>query len=74
MRRTVVGLTKHWVHTLLTNLLTLLVVHPKRGVAALDDIGVLPAFSGVVVHDGWALYEAYTKAEHAQCGADLIRI
>lgn len=27
-----VGLVKHWVHTLSTNLRTLLVVHPKRGI------------------------------------------
>ena len=34
--------------------LTLLVVHPKRGVEALVDIGVLPGYTGTVVHDGWA--------------------
>ena len=35
-----VGTTKQWVHTLTTRLLTLLVVHPRRGVAALEEIGV----------------------------------
>jgi transposase len=34
-----IGVTKHWVHTLSTRLLTLLVVHPKRGVEALVDMG-----------------------------------
>jgi transposase len=68
-----VGLTKHWVHTLATNLLTLLVVHPKRGVEALEDIGILGDYAGTVVHDGWAPYEVFAGASHAQCGAHLVR-
>jgi len=68
-----VGLKKRWVHTLSTNLLTLLVVHPKRGVKALEDIGVLGDYTGTVVHDGWAPYEVFDGATHAQCGAHLIR-
>jgi len=68
-----VGLKKHWVHTLSTNLLTLLVVHPRRGVEALEDIGVLGDYTGTVVHDGWAPYEVFDGATHAQCGAHLVR-
>ncbi len=68
-----VGVEKRWVHTLATNLLTLLVVHPKRGAEALEDIGVLGAYTGTVVHDGWAAYEVFEGAAHAQCGAHLIR-
>ena len=68
-----VRVTKHWVHTVTTNLLTLIAVHPKRGVAALNDIGVLPGYSGTIVHDGWSPYELFTDASHAQCGAHLIR-
>ena len=40
---------KTWVHTLATGLLTLLVAHPKRGVEALKDMGILGAYEGVVV-------------------------
>jgi transposase len=68
-----IGVKRHWVHTLTTNLLTLLVVHPKRGIEALEDIGVLPDYDGTVVHDGWAPYERYDQATHAQCGAHLLR-
>jgi transposase len=68
-----VGLAKRWVHTLATNLLTLLVVHPKRGVEAIRDIGVLGHFAGTIVHDGWAPYEVFDDATHAQCGAHLLR-
>ena len=65
--------TKHWMHTLTTRLLTLIVVHPKRGVAALNDIGVLGAYTGTVVHDGYASYDLFEAATHAQCGAHFIR-
>ncbi len=68
-----VGVKRHWVHTLTTNRLTLLVVHPRRGVEALDDIGVLADYRGTVVHDGWAPYQHYDRAAHAQCGAHLLR-
>lgn len=68
-----VGVTKRWVHTLATNRLTLLVVHPRRGVEAFDDIGVLGDYTGTVVHDGWAPYEVFDGATHAQCGAHLVR-
>jgi transposase len=68
-----VGTAKRWVHTLATSRLTLLVVHRRRGTEALHDIGVLPDYRGTVVHDGWAPYEAFHQATHAQCGAHLLR-
>lgn len=68
-----VGLAKHWVHTLTSNLLTLLVVHPKRGREAICDIGVLGDYAGVLVHDGLASYNGLDSLTHAQCGAHLIR-
>lgn len=68
-----VGVTKRWVHTVATNLLTLLAVHPRRGIEALEDIGVIPSFEGTIVHDGWSPYERYDQARHAQCGAHLLR-
>jgi hypothetical protein len=36
----------HWVHSASTSTLTLQTVHPKRGVAAMDQAGVLPALRG----------------------------
>lgn len=68
-----VGTTRHWVHTVTTGLLTLLAVHPKRGVEAMRDIGVLDAYNGVIVHDGLSAYEVFDNAAHAQCGAHLLR-
>jgi transposase len=62
----------HWVHSASTGLLTLLSVHAKRGKVAMDQVGVLPSFSGVAVHDGWAPYWRY-DVTHALCGAHLLR-
>lgn len=65
--------TKHWVHTVCSGLLTLIAVHPKRGRAALEDLGVLGAYAGTLVHDGYASYDYLDQASHAQCGAHLVR-
>ena len=64
---------KVWVHTLATGLLTLLVAHPKRGVDAMRDMGILEAYEGTVVHDGWKSYETIGSFNHAQCGAHFLR-
>lgn len=65
--------TKHWVHTVCSGLLTLIAVHPKRGRQAIEDIGVLSAYAGALVHDGYASYDYLDAATHAQCGAHLLR-
>jgi transposase len=62
----------HWVHSASTASLTWQTVHPKRGRVAMDAAGVLPAFGGVAVHDGWSPYWHY-QATHALCGAHLLR-
>ena len=43
-----------WVHCAQTGKYSLLTIHPKRGREAMDAAGVLPAFTGVAVHDAWA--------------------
>jgi transposase len=62
----------HWVHSVSTASLTWQTVHAKRGRVAMDAAGVLPAFGGVAVHDGWSPYWHY-QAVHALCGAHLLR-
>jgi hypothetical protein len=34
---------------------------------------VLPAFTGIAVHDAWAPYDRYRSATHALCNAHLLR-
>jgi transposase len=62
-----------WVHSASTGRYALIIVHPKRGVAAMDTAGVLPGFTGVAVHDAWAPYDTYTDAVHALCNAHALR-
>jgi transposase-like protein len=61
------------VHCAQTRKYSLLTIHPKRGHEAMDAAGVLPAFTGVAVHDAWAPYDTYSGAEHALCAAHLLR-
>jgi transposase len=70
---TQVKLEKRWVHTLTSNLVTLLFVHPRRGREALEDLGVLRNFSGTLVHDGYSSYDVFENFLHAQCGAHVLR-
>jgi transposase len=62
-----------WLHSASTANDVLLAVHAKRGTKAMDAIGVLPAFTGVAVHDAWAPYDTYTHMTHALCNAHALR-
>lgn len=61
-----------WMHVAATPHLTHYGVHAKRGKEALDDIGILPAFDGVCLHDGWATYWKFSCA-HALCNVHHLR-
>ncbi len=59
-----------YVHVACTEYLTLM--QSAAVAATIDAGGVLPAFTGVLVRDGYAGYE-HLKAVHAWCGAHLLR-
>jgi transposase len=63
----------HWLHTARTEQLTEYRVHAKRGTAAMDEIGLLPNYTGVAVHDGLSSYFGYRKCTHALCNAHHLR-
>jgi transposase len=58
-----------WIHTMSTKDINLQVTHAKRGREAMNEIGVLPKFSGIAVHDGLASYSGYKKCQHVLCEA-----
>ena len=63
----------HWIHVCSSGEITLKFLHPKRGREAIDALGVIPRYGGVVIHDCWASYLAYDQCDHGLCGSHLLR-
>lgn len=62
-----------WVHSASTEKLTRYTSHRRRGSEAIDAAGVLPDFTGVAIHDGWAPYRNYSDCEHGLCNIHHLR-
>ena len=62
-----------WLHTTSNDVYTHYQVHPKRGYEAMQAIGILPHFKGVLVHDCLRSYFRYDEAEHGICLAHILR-
>jgi transposase len=62
-----------WIHVYAAGAITLKFLHPKRGMEAVEDIGILPNYKGIVIHDCWASYLAYKHCGHGLCGSHLLR-
>jgi transposase len=62
-----------WAQVASTARLTHYALHAKRGRAATDAIGLLPDYTGVSVHDGWAASYTHTRCRHAPCTIHHLR-
>jgi hypothetical protein len=56
-----------------TSQLTHYGIQAKRGSESTQAIGILPRFTGVSVHDGWAPYRTLTTCRHALCSIHHLR-
>ena len=63
----------HWIHVSSAGDITLKFLHPKRGLEAIEEIGIIPRYGGVVIHDCWQSYLSYNHCEHGLCGSHLLR-
>jgi transposase len=61
-----------WLHNFVTEHLTYYVIDPTRsGQPAKALLG--EDYSGVLIHDGWSVYDNFKAARHQQCLAHLMR-
>jgi transposase len=63
---------RQWLHCCSNNLWTFLYPHEKRGTEAMDEIGILPSFKGILCHDHWKPYYRY-DCTHSLCNAHHLR-
>ncbi len=62
----------HWLHAASTKRLTFYGIHEKRGRIAMDEFGILPGFSGRLIHDFWKPYLTY-DCLHGLCNTHHLR-
>lgn len=67
-----IGGKRNWLHSASNADFTFFYPHAKRGGEALDEIGILPAFAGILCHDHWKPYYQYSCV-HALCNAHHLR-
>ena len=63
-----VGKQKIWLHTVSSPLWTLILPHPKRGIETMEDLGLLPQYTGTLIHDNWQAYFSFLCI-HGLCNA-----
>jgi len=63
----------YWIHVYSAGDITLKFLHPNRGLDAIEEIGIIPRYGGVVIHDCWKSYFSYEHCGHGLCGSHLLR-
>lgn len=67
-----IGGKGNWLHTASNGRFSYFYPHAKRGCEALDEMGVLPGYGGIICHDHWKPYFKYGGL-HALCNAHHLR-
>jgi transposase len=64
---------RRWLHVASNDAWTYFFPHAKRGKEAMDAMGILPLFTGVLCHDHWKPYYRYEGCLHALCNSHHLR-
>ena len=64
---------KQWIHVCSAGDITLKFLRPGRGIKDIEDIGIIPRYGGVIIHDCLAAYLSYDHCGHGLCGSHLLR-
>lgn len=62
-----------WVHVYSSGDITLKFLHAGRGKEAINEIGIIPRYGGVIIHDCLSAYLSYDHCRHGLCGSHLLR-
>lgn len=57
---------RNWLHTISTDKHSFYAPHIKRGKQAMNDMGILPLYTGTLMHDFWKSYNEF-ECSHALC-------
>lgn len=63
----------HWIHVYSAGDITIKRLHRRRGKAAIKEIGIIPRYGGIIIHDCWSSYLSYDHCDHGLCGSHLLR-
>jgi transposase len=64
---------KHWLHVLCTPMLTFFALHLSRGKEAIAAMGIIPIFTGWLMHDFLSSYLSFENCLHTFCKSHLMR-
>ena len=67
-----IGGKGRWLHTVCNDDFTYYYPHDKRGGVAIDEMGILPTYKGIICHDHWKPYFNY-GGSHSLCNAHHLR-
>jgi transposase len=67
-----IGGKRNWLHSTSNDRFSYYYPHTKRGCDALNEIGILPLYKGIICHDHWKPYYQYGGL-HSLCNAHHLR-
>lgn len=62
----------NWLHVLSNERFTYFGFHAKRGKEAIEEMGIIPTYHGLLMHDFWSSYLSY-ECDHVFCNAHILR-